>query len=380
MSYNSKYSDRLDEITEKIQNRDKFKYDINEDALYEQLKNQYIDQGRLAMRDTVAQASAATGGYGNSYAETSGQQIFQGYLKGLNDKVPELYDMALQKYIAEGDELYRQYSMLSERDSAEYGKHRDDVADSQWQQSFDYSAEQDALDREYQAERDAVADTQYAEQFEYQKTQDELDREYQNAVFEYGKERDAVEDARYDEEIQYRTDRDAVEDARYEEEIQYRTDRDTVEDTQYAEQFEYQKTQDELDREYQNAVFEYGKEQDALDRASLAEDAGTAYYTPTASEEKAVKEYLYPTDGISEPDPKAAAKELSYLISKGASEETIYNLLSFADEETLEAVLELLPELDPDEEEKTENTEADSSGKASVEPASNKGKNYASQR
>lgn len=50
------------------------------------------------MQDTMGQAAALTGGYGNSYAQGVGQQAYQGYLQQLNDNVPQLQAQALQTY------------------------------------------------------------------------------------------------------------------------------------------------------------------------------------------------------------------------------------------------------------------------------------------
>ena len=104
------YGDALKGAIDKIANREKFSYDLNGDALYQQYKDQYINQGRLAMQDTIGQASAMTGGYGNSYAATAGNQAYQSYLQKLNDVVPELYQMAYDKYNQEGEDLYNQAS------------------------------------------------------------------------------------------------------------------------------------------------------------------------------------------------------------------------------------------------------------------------------
>lgn len=127
--YQSPWSAQLSETLDKILNREKFSYDLNGDALYQQYKDQYITQGKQAMMDTIGQASAMTGGYGNSYAATVGNQAYQGYLQQLNDKVPELYQLALAQYNQEGQNLKDQYSILAEQDSIDYGKHRDQVSD-----------------------------------------------------------------------------------------------------------------------------------------------------------------------------------------------------------------------------------------------------------
>ena len=93
--------------------------------MYQQLKDQYVQGGRMAMMDTMGQAQAMTGGYGNSYAQGVGQQAYQGYLQGLNDQVPNLYQMALNRYIQQGDQLTDQYSMLSSQDAQDYARWQD---------------------------------------------------------------------------------------------------------------------------------------------------------------------------------------------------------------------------------------------------------------
>lgn len=116
-------------------NRGPFKYDVNSDALYQQYKNQYMRQGNLAMRDTIGQASALTGGYGNSYAESAGQAAYNQYLGALNDKIPELYQLAYDRYDREGQQLRDAYELL-------YGRERDAVADEQWSQEFNLKRDQ----------------------------------------------------------------------------------------------------------------------------------------------------------------------------------------------------------------------------------------------
>lgn len=104
---------QLKETAQEIINREPFKYDMNEDAVYQQYKNAYDEQGKKAMEDTIGQASALTGGYASSYATTAGQQAYNEYMKGLNDITPDLYDMAFQKYQNEGTALKERYNMLA---------------------------------------------------------------------------------------------------------------------------------------------------------------------------------------------------------------------------------------------------------------------------
>lgn len=117
--------DKLDEVINSILNREKFSYDLNGDALYQQYKDKYIQQGKMAMGDAIGQASAMTGGYGNSYAQSVGQQAYQAQLDNLNDIVPELYAMALDKYNMDGQELYNKYGMLTDDYDRGYAKYQD---------------------------------------------------------------------------------------------------------------------------------------------------------------------------------------------------------------------------------------------------------------
>lgn len=123
------YGQSLQNAMDKITNREKFTYDLNGDALYQQYKDKYINQGKMAMMDTLGQAAQLTGGYGNSYAVTAGNQAYQGQLQNLNDIVPQLYQIAMDAYNREGDDLYKQYGLYNDAYNTEYGQYRDQVAD-----------------------------------------------------------------------------------------------------------------------------------------------------------------------------------------------------------------------------------------------------------
>lgn len=157
-----------DEIYNKIINRQPFSYDVNGDALYQQYKDQYVNLGKMASADVMGQAAAMTGGYGNSYAQSVGQQAYQGYLQQLTDKVPELYQLALSKYNSEGDELYKQHSMYADLYNTEYDQYRDAVGD--YQTNRNYLA--DRVDASTAADLDLYntnRDTAHAENESYNK-------------------------------------------------------------------------------------------------------------------------------------------------------------------------------------------------------------------
>ena len=174
--YTSSWQTQLNDILQQIQNRKEFSYDLNGDALYQQYKDQYMLQGQKAMMDTMGQAATMTGGYGNSYAQSVGQQAYQEQLQQLNDKVPELYQLALSKYQMEGNEMKDQASLIAQMESQDYGRYRDQVSD--------YNAELDRLQNQYNTERD----------YDYGKWID--DRNYQ-----YQQDRDKVSDEQWQKQF-----------------------------------------------------------------------------------------------------------------------------------------------------------------------------------
>ena len=175
------WMEQLSDTLNQIMNREKFSYDLNGDVLYHQYKDMGIQQGKMAMMDTMGQAQAMTGGYGNSYAQSVGQQAYQSHLQELNDIIPELYQMALDQYNQEGQDLYNQAALMAQMEDREYGIYRDEVSD--------YNAELDRLteDARYKAE-DAYGKW-------YDNTNMQYDDYWKSKNYDYQVEQDAKEEA-----------------------------------------------------------------------------------------------------------------------------------------------------------------------------------------
>lgn len=155
--YVSKYGDQIQALLDKILNRDPFKYDFNADPMYQMYKDRYLQQGRMAMQDTMGDAAALTGGYGNSYAATAGQQAYQSYLQGLNDRIPDLRDFAYNAWLNEGNNMRSDLSTLQGLDDTDYGRYRDTVGDYYTDLNYYYGKYGDLTDRDYARYLDAVA-------------------------------------------------------------------------------------------------------------------------------------------------------------------------------------------------------------------------------
>lgn len=160
--YSSRYGSQITDLVAQLQNRPAFEYNVETDPLYLQLRDIWKQDGLMAMEDTMGQAAQLTGGYGNSYAQTAGQQAYNNYLRQVNEMVPDLKEAARADYDAETNALLQQYSMLMEQDSQDYSR---------------YMAE---LERQYQQERDALSDQRYDQEWEYQQGQDQYNRQQQS--------------------------------------------------------------------------------------------------------------------------------------------------------------------------------------------------------
>ena len=145
--YDDSYDKKLNESYDKIKNRSSFRYSLKNDPMYTKYRNDYISQGKMAMRDTAGRASSLSGGYASSYAETAGQQSYDSYLTKLGDVIPELYQLAYSRYAEEGDRLKDEYELLEGLRDDEYRRYTDALDD--------YNARQE---REYQRRRDEQED------------------------------------------------------------------------------------------------------------------------------------------------------------------------------------------------------------------------------
>lgn len=144
--YESKYGNYIDDTINKILNRESFNYDFNADSLYQQYKDSYTKLGNEAAANAASNAAALSGGYGSSYATQAAAQANQQYLTELNNKIPELASLALDKYKMETQDMYNQYNMLSDAERDVYNQYVDN-------RNF-YNADRDYYQNAYSNSRD----------------------------------------------------------------------------------------------------------------------------------------------------------------------------------------------------------------------------------
>lgn len=146
----SDLSEKQKEALDSYLEQSPYDFNLNTDKLYAQYADQYKRQGEAAMRDTIAEATAKTGGYTSSYGVTAGAQAYQGYLDKLNERIPEIEAAAYDRYTDKAEKKKERLDTLSELSREEYMKHRDDMED--------YKESRDFYREAYEYENDAELD------------------------------------------------------------------------------------------------------------------------------------------------------------------------------------------------------------------------------
>lgn len=227
-AYQSQYEEEISSILDSILNNKDFSYtadDLANDDLYQMYRENYTRQGDLAMRDTMGNAAALTGGYGSTYATAAGQQVYDNYLSQLNDKALEFADRAYEQYLNEQTERYNQLNAVTGLDNTDYSRYRDDISDyytdlnylanrydSEYSKDYgqyrdnvsDYYTDRDYLASMYDTEyghdmteyQSDLAQKQWAEEFAFQKAQADqaqanwqAEMDFQREQYEYQKSR-----------------------------------------------------------------------------------------------------------------------------------------------------------------------------------------------
>ena len=126
-AYQSLYGTQTQQTLNNLLGQQPFQYDVNTDALYQQIKDNYIRNGRQAMMNTQGQSAALTGGYGNSYGVLAGQQAYQDSLGNLSAQIPELYKLAYNRYLGDENSQRQNLAALQGLDQTDYQRYQYDV-------------------------------------------------------------------------------------------------------------------------------------------------------------------------------------------------------------------------------------------------------------
>ena len=179
--YDSPYQDTIDDLLDDLLSYDEFVYKLETDPLYQQYRSQYLREGDRALNDTLAAAASSAGGM-NSYAVSAAQQANNYYTSQLNDRVPELYQMAYEMYLKDYERQLNNLGVVQGLEDTAYGRYRDNVGDWFNNRDFNYNAYINDRDFNYGKYRDSIEDSRYDTEWEYNVSANDRNNAYNQAM------------------------------------------------------------------------------------------------------------------------------------------------------------------------------------------------------
>ena len=188
-TYNNRYDAQIQELLGEILNRQEFTYDPETDPLYANYRKQYTREGDRATANALANAAASSGGQLSSWAQTAAGQAANYYAAQMTDKIPELEQLAYQKYMNEENLKYSDLAAVQGAEQSDYDKYLNDLMQFNTDRNFDYNVWSDAYDRIVTN----LGTVSGLEQNDYAKYQDQLNQYNTDRNFEYGKLLDEID-------------------------------------------------------------------------------------------------------------------------------------------------------------------------------------------
>lgn len=142
-TYSNRYDQQINDLLQQYVNREKFSYDYKNDPLYANYRKQYQREGQRATQDALAEAAAASGGIPSSYAASAAAQAQNYYASQIADKIPELEQLAYQKYLDDASLQQSKISTLQGQEQLDYAKYIDALGQYNTDRNFDYGVYSD---------------------------------------------------------------------------------------------------------------------------------------------------------------------------------------------------------------------------------------------
>lgn len=135
-NYQSQYMSQIRDVTGKLNDMDSFDYDPDADTAYQQYKDQYTKNAKLANQNAQATAAARTGGYASSWGTQAGQNAYSSQMQDLDNVLDSLYSQSMSEYNAKRNGLQTQLSGLQAAEEQDYQNYQKDLSD--WYDGLSY--------------------------------------------------------------------------------------------------------------------------------------------------------------------------------------------------------------------------------------------------
>lgn len=186
--YNNRYDATIQDLLGQIVNRKDFSYDPENDQLYSQYRKQYTREGQRATQDALGAAAAASGGIPSSYAVNAAAQAGDYYASQMTDKIPELYQLAYNKYMNDYNMKLSDLGAVQGAEQSDYDKFLNEMQQYNTNRAFDYQAWMD----EYNRINNDLQTASGLEQLDYTKYLNDMNQFNTDRSFNYGQLLDEV--------------------------------------------------------------------------------------------------------------------------------------------------------------------------------------------
>lgn len=166
--YTSRYDGTIQGLLNQVVNREEFSYNPDTDLLASAYKKQYAREGQRATQDTLGAAAAATGGLPSSYAVSAAGQAGNYYASQMADKIPELYQLAYNKYVSDHSMKLSDLGAVQSAEQADYNKYLNQLNQYNTDRNFGYGQYLDEVNNQtlIRQENAALSDSEYQRQLE----------------------------------------------------------------------------------------------------------------------------------------------------------------------------------------------------------------------
>lgn len=199
------YVDQIKQMIKDIQSRDPFSYDLSNDTLFQQSLASAMASGKTAMQDTMGQAAALTGGYGSTYATAAANQQYNAFIEDAYNNLPEYYQLALDAYRMQGEDMYNQLAMMTEADANEFDRlYNTFNANASYAQQLygnEYGEYIDSLNNEWREKEYDLSKEQYASDLEFKYASMAQDKEMYESDLKYKYDALAQDQAQFDAQM-----------------------------------------------------------------------------------------------------------------------------------------------------------------------------------
>jgi len=205
--YNNQYAQQQQALLDQILNREDFSWSKETDPLWPVYKKQYLREGERATANTLAQASAASGGRASSFAVNAANQAGDYYATKLNDIIPALYQQAYDRYLNEYSMMQQDLGAVNTQEQMDYAKYLDSLGQYNTDRNFAYNQYLDDYSRLQSTlgalqSQDAVDYGRYLDNInlEMQRDQTAYDRAWNEDARAYDRQQDqqAIQQAQID--------------------------------------------------------------------------------------------------------------------------------------------------------------------------------------